>query len=376
MSNTFTLFEVLISIGITQGLITACLLLLDRARQPSKRILGIAILMFCLVNFRILFYASGLAQMTWLRFIPLGSELLLPPLFYLYAVSLTQPQFKWLKTDFLHLLPGLLILLFDCLLYVISLTASDFQHQKTLIQSMGYNQVNSVEDILIVISSVVYVFMGYRRLFNYRSWLFELKLDHTYPIYSWLSNVMIIMSVFVFLLLVNQSLDSLTMMAPSHVFRWQLFNVIIAFLIYYMGFMGYKQENSKLYQAKLNLETMSKKLAGRNIKDLSNQLDQLFDNQAVHLDPDLSLSQLAQMMNTTAENLSFVFNHNYKMSFRDYINQRRVSAVKHRLDTISDSDFSILDIALDCGFNSQASFYRAFKKFVGKSPKAYLESKH
>ncbi|MCB1605044.1 MAG: helix-turn-helix transcriptional regulator [Xanthomonadales bacterium] len=38
-------------------------------------------------------------------------------------------------------------------------------------------------------------------------------------------------------------------------------------------------------------------------------------------------------------------------------------------------NLTILDIALDCGFNSQASFYRAFKKFEGMTPKAYLDSK-
>ena len=37
--------------------------------------------------------------------------------------------------------------------------------------------------------------------------------------------------------------------------------------------------------------------------------------------------------------------------------------------------FSMLDIALECGFVSERSFYRAFKSITGYSPKAYIDRK-
>jgi AraC-like DNA-binding protein len=68
-----------------------------------------------------------------------------------------------------------------------------------------------------------------------------------------------------------------------------------------------------------------------------------------------------------------VINNKFKQSFRDLINLYRVAAVKTKLNN-KDQHSSILLVALDCGFNSQASFYRAFKKIEGMTPKQYLSS--
>ncbi len=41
------------------------------------------------------------------------------------------------------------------------------------------------------------------------------------------------------------------------------------------------------------------------------------------------------------------------------------------------TDFNLLNIALECGFNSASSFHRACVKFTGKSPrelKSYIQS--
>ena len=35
------------------------------------------------------------------------------------------------------------------------------------------------------------------------------------------------------------------------------------------------------------------------------------------------------------------------------------------------SQYTIISIVLETGFNSNASFYRAFRKYTGKSPKEY-----
>ncbi|NVJ61116.1 MAG: AraC family transcriptional regulator [Gammaproteobacteria bacterium] len=47
---------------------------------------------------------------------------------------------------------------------------------------------------------------------------------------------------------------------------------------------------------------------------------------------------------------------------------------KELLIANQDQNISILSQALECGFNSEASFYRIFKKHTGQSPTQYVKS--
>ncbi|MEJ0105739.1 MAG: helix-turn-helix domain-containing protein [Bacteroidota bacterium] len=56
------------------------------------------------------------------------------------------------------------------------------------------------------------------------------------------------------------------------------------------------------------------------------------------------------------------------------MNEYRVDKVKQRLNDPGSARLSILGIAYECGFNSEASFYRIFKDIAGVSPKEYLSA--
>ena len=54
-----------------------------------------------------------------------------------------------------------------------------------------------------------------------------------------------------------------------------------------------------------------------------------------------------------------------------YILIKRVDLAKNYL---SKTDRSMLDIAVDCGFNSTANFNKAFKKYTSQTPSQYLQT--
>ena len=60
------------------------------------------------------------------------------------------------------------------------------------------------------------------------------------------------------------------------------------------------------------------------------------------------------------------------MNFNDFVNQFRVAAIKERLAQGEHLQFTLLAIALECGFNSKATFNRVFKKWEGKTPGQYV----
>lgn len=97
------------------------------------------------------------------------------------------------------------------------------------------------------------------------------------------------------------------------------------------------------------------------------KLEELLHTELVYLDPFLSLDQLAEKLQTPAYIVSKCINVKYEKSFFDWVNEQRV---QHALKLIPEwnEKITLESIGLQAGFNSRASFYRAFKKHLGKTP--------
>ncbi|GAA0343710.1 hypothetical protein GCM10008967_37700 [Bacillus carboniphilus] len=79
-----------------------------------------------------------------------------------------------------------------------------------------------------------------------------------------------------------------------------------------------------------------------------------------------------------AKKASLSLSHLYRMFYsltghpvKDYMRKRRISIASEHL---KNSDWTVMDIAMNVGFESQASFSKSFKKIVGVSPKGYKDS--
>lgn len=89
------------------------------------------------------------------------------------------------------------------------------------------------------------------------------------------------------------------------------------------------------------------------------------------LDPYLSLEGLAEETKRGMSSLSKVINVHARSNFSDYINKYRVEEAKRLLASAKFSEYTIVSIGLECGFNSKSTFYTAFKKFTGETPIAF-----
>ena len=87
-----------------------------------------------------------------------------------------------------------------------------------------------------------------------------------------------------------------------------------------------------------------------------------------HLEPRLSLGQLARRMATNETYLSRAVNQGAGVNFNRFINEIRVEAVKTRLAGGAED---VLAAALECGFNSKATFNRVFRELTGMTPAAF-----
>ncbi len=105
------------------------------------------------------------------------------------------------------------------------------------------------------------------------------------------------------------------------------------------------------------------------VADIINRLESYFEQSIELIDSVTNMEEVAARINVSRHNLSQSVNRMYKMSYYDYINSLRIDRAIAMME--SGSGENILEISLIAGFNSKATFNRAFKKVIGKSPSEY-----
>ncbi|EMJ96484.1 helix-turn-helix domain-containing protein [Leptospira alstonii] len=88
-----------------------------------------------------------------------------------------------------------------------------------------------------------------------------------------------------------------------------------------------------------------------------------------YADEELRLPDFASYLGLSTHQASYYLNKHMSMKFADFLNMNRIEDVKRNLR--NKSHMNLLQIALECGFNSASSFHRACVKFTGKSPREF-----
>ncbi|MBD1866433.1 helix-turn-helix transcriptional regulator [Cyanobacteria bacterium FACHB-471] len=96
------------------------------------------------------------------------------------------------------------------------------------------------------------------------------------------------------------------------------------------------------------------------------QLQQVIDYIHTYLNRDLSLAELADVINISPTYFANLFKQATGISPHQYVIRQRVERAKVML---TKTDLAIADIALQVGFSSQSHLTQHFKRFTGMTPK-------
>lgn len=101
---------------------------------------------------------------------------------------------------------------------------------------------------------------------------------------------------------------------------------------------------------------------------------EIFKNKKRFLEANFKLAHVATDSGIPAHHLTYFFNYIQKVSFSDWRNNLRVEHAKVLFHQGETDKMTLHTISLNCGFSSQNTFIRAFKKATGTTPSNYLKS--
>ncbi len=170
------------------------------------------------------------------------------------------------------------------------------------------------------------------------------------------------------------------------IWLWVLVGILVAVVIW----MGIAQSKRLGINATTNEETdfnqesvapeeprrasyKTTRLSDEECVRLNKKLEHLMKDERPFTDPDLKISDLAKMIDSSAHALSFLFNQYLKTSYYDYINGYRVAEFKRIVKELDTSKYTLTALSQKCGFSSRASFFRHFKSITGITPAEFLK---
>lgn len=138
------------------------------------------------------------------------------------------------------------------------------------------------------------------------------------------------------------------------------------------AYLGLQQPDLRFDRASDTSEqTRRPILSDARMRRTATKLIDALNTNRLYANSDLSLRALSDITGVTKNHISETLSQHLGVNFFDFVNSHRAGDAKRLLE---ETHLSILEIALDVGFNSRSTFNAAFKKHVGTPPSAYREN--
>lgn len=373
----------LLLIFFFHGIVFAALLLRNGIINQNNSSKWLSLLLFLYAMYitpYMLGYANWYSQKTTreiLFFIPFMQVLLIGPVVYFYTKSLLNKSYQLTKKDWLHFIPAIIYVIYSLIIFITDKLILDEYY----FYADGRDKdLANWYQVCGLISMTFYLISSLRFYNNYKTLIFQ-KVSYANSImFHWIRNFMIafltILMLRVLFFITNPNWGEF----GSQFWHYITFSLIF----YYISINGYTNAikasifNITDIEYSVIFDDQEENITqhfqeNKDIEQWKEKLIILLDKNKIYENPKLTLSDVASALGTNTKIISTTVNTGFNMNFNDFINYHRIQAVKEKLKNNEHKHTTLLGIALDSGFNSKATFNRAFKKETTISPKEYIE---
>lgn len=374
---TISPFDLILLLGSGQGFILATLLWISqKGNRLSNRLLATLIGLLALMSLAVGIPVSNRWIVFALDFLPLIVAMPLGPLLYFYTKSLLDPSFRLDRAERAQFYPTILDIGSKVIgwVYLGGLLMGVFSRQDGPAWGRVMNEYDTYADIPRWLSMTIYLVLTKQLLSRYPPADTSEKAETLPKNLRWLRPFIRVLLVFQLVWLIH--------LAPYIIpasrgplldqVGWYPLYIPIAIMIYWLSFRGY------LHAWTNPISVVASRVSGtvipaETVDSAIYRLTSAMQTDKLYLDPELTVEKVSRHVQLPQKTVSFVLNQHLQKSFNAFVNHYRIEAVKQQLISPDNEHLTLMGIALECGFNSQATFQRTFRQATGQSPKQYIE---
>ena len=346
-----------------------------REQRLSDKLLGW--IMF-LLAMELQDYTFGFAgiNVLWneLNGFPRGVSLLFGPVVYFYFRAQVNRSFKLEKKDLWHFVPYLVYFIYEFSAFI--------QGPEAVVEryDSDYNLYFSYIFRLARWASYIFYLTKCLGIYKqYRAWSLNQFSNTELINFNWFRDFLYAM---VFWLLFREVMNILDGFLDLEFYQDWWWNLALVAVALYIGLAGMAQRQPGKIEFDMdspdsppNLVRDAVPAGGKTLDSekaaIAKKLTVLMEKDRLFLQPDLNLDELARHLQVSKPLVSATINQVFEQNFNDFINDMRIAEFI-RLYELHGEKYTLISLAYDSGFNSKATFNRAFKKSKGTSPIEFL----
>lgn len=275
------------------------------------------------------------------------------PSLYLGVLFFTSAGRKLMPKDYLHFIPAVLFLFLSAPFLLRSLGLTSYSGDIVVTNTVFSRYLGLVVSAGVKVQLLIYWLLAFRLL-----------LQHQRNIRLWWLKYLLWGVACMMIIWYNQIFN---------VYAWggHFTGAGYFIAVYLIGYFSLKQR--EMLPQPAVIPQPQPRLSESEMLGLQARLEALMTDEKVFTDNELGLTQLAQKIDVSIHQLSYLLNKGYGKNFFQYVNSYRVELAKELLLSEQHRHLSVLGIAFEAGFNSKTTFNTAFKKATGLSPSAWQQ---
>jgi AraC-like DNA-binding protein len=400
MQYDFNFYSSLLLITFTQGIIYSGLILKKAIQTKTKSNYWLSLFVFLCSLFVapwMLGFAGWYDNQPYrdsMFYMPFQHLFFIGPILFYYIQSLLNPSFRLNKGQFSHLIPGIIYLIYNLWIFV---------YDKLILGKYYFYDDGADKDFdewyqySGFVSMLIYLILSLKYYSKYRKLIVQITSNADAVLFDWIRKYLF---AFLAMLLLKVFAEIFFTVFPEYtdyVGAWW-FYLLFSLILYYIAITGYANAIETKIGFEMSFsdkkpillldENQDYSIHENNIFEINHEdlkfeispeidvwkskIETLIQTEKLFQNPELSLTEIAKKLDSNSNIISRAINQGFAMNFNDFINNYRIESVKEMFQNGEHKKSTLIGIAYDCGFNSKATFNRAFKKNTGFSPKEYL----